>query len=85
LVDIQPLPTFTAPQTTERPCLRGNVYLHCVASCPFLAHDGTLKPGCVFYPRSLKSGETRTKEAYTKYQQPKEPIGFHYVEEDTNG
>lgn len=66
-MDLDPLPDFSPPRTLDdKPCLRGNVYLHCVSSCQFLAHDGTLKPGCLFYPRSLKAGETRTKEQYDK-------------------
>lgn len=72
MATLDPLPTFAAPATTERPCLeKGNTYTRCQSQCPFLAHDGTLKPGCIFYPRSNGAGYTRTKEQYAKYSKPK--------------
>ena len=82
-MDLDPLPTFSPPDPLDdKPCLRGNTYTYCKPSCKYLAHDGTKKPGCIFYPRSFAGGLTRTKEQYQKYDKPKlkEPIGFHVEE-----
>ena len=52
MADLDPLPTFTAPATLDdKPCLTtGNTDTRCQSQCRYLAHDGTLKPGCIFYP-----------------------------------
>lgn len=91
---IDPIVTFSPPDPKDdKPCLRGNVYTYCKAHCQFLAHDGTKKPGCIFYPRSFAGGMTRTKEQYAKDSKPKarrtEEVvpGFQVweIEEDLRG
>ena len=60
-----PIVSFSPPRTGKRLCLDGNRYANqCFAHCPFMAPDGSLKPGCIFYPR--ESGVVRISKSYNK-------------------